>query len=321
MGSDLIHKRCLEDNERYADLINGLLFGGRQEVHPEDLQELDSPASGSKNRDIVKKVGHGTKFAVIGMENQEKVHYAMPFRSMMYDAQEYDRQVREMRKKVRSIRKEQEKLTEAEYLSGFRKTDKLMPCITMVLYYGDDWDGPMDLMDILDLSDLPPELKKYVNNYPMHLFLVRNFTEKDTEVFRTDLKLIFDFIRLSENGDELRSLVENNPKYQEMDEDAYDMMIQYTNSKELIVRKEEYRKGEKLDVCKAIRDLMEDAELAGVERGRTEGLEVGRSEGRAEGESRMQSLISKMVEAGETDKLAQLTDKEFYQEMLRKYGL
>ena len=47
----------------------------------------------------------------------------------------------------------------------------------------------------------------------------------------------------------------------------------------------------------------------------------GVAEGRAEETSRMQTLISKMTEAGETEKLAMLADKAFYEEMLRKYGL
>ena len=323
MGNDLIHKRCLGDNVRYADLINGLLFRGRQEICPEDLQELDSPASDLKERDIVKKVGCGTKFAVIGVENQEKVHYAMPFRSMLYDAQEYDRQVRRIRKEVRKNRKkkveitEVEKLTEAEYLSGFRKRDKLMPCITLVLYYGDEWDGPRELADILDLSDLPPELRKYVNNYPLHLFSVKDFTDKDTEVFKSDLKLIFDFIRCSKDKNKLIKLVEGNSEYREMDEDAYDMVMLYTNTKELMAKKADYKKGEKLDMCEAIRGLMEDAQQIGME----QGIELGRSEGYIQGGTEMLILVQKMIENGEAEKVAMLSDKKVYEEMLRKYEL
>ena len=68
MGKDLIHKQCLGNKERYADLLNGLLFGGRQEVHPDDLQEPDSPTVGAKQRDIVKKLAYGAQFAMVGVE-------------------------------------------------------------------------------------------------------------------------------------------------------------------------------------------------------------------------------------------------------------
>jgi len=46
-----------------------------------------------------------------------------------------------------------------------------------------------------------------------------------------------------------------------------------------------------------------------------------RREGRTENEARMLTLIAKMTEAGEADKLSQLTDKTFLQEMYHKYGL
>lgn len=42
MEQDLLLKRYLSDNERYADLLNGFAFGGRQIVKASDLTELDS---------------------------------------------------------------------------------------------------------------------------------------------------------------------------------------------------------------------------------------------------------------------------------------
>ena len=32
-------------------------------------------------------------------------------------------------------------LSPGEFLSGFRKTDRLHPCITLVLFWGEKWDG------------------------------------------------------------------------------------------------------------------------------------------------------------------------------------
>ena len=44
-------------------------------------------------------------------------------------------------------------------------------------------------------------------------------------------------------------------------------------------------------------------------------------QGRVQAENRMQTLIAKMTEAGDVDKLVQLSDKIFLEEMYRKYGL
>ena len=42
MDKDLAVKECLSVDERYADLVNGLLLGGKQRIKSSDLQELDS---------------------------------------------------------------------------------------------------------------------------------------------------------------------------------------------------------------------------------------------------------------------------------------
>ena len=97
---------------------------------------------------------------------------------------------------------------------------------------------------------------------------------EDTDVFKTDVKQVFDFIRCSRNKDKLRELVKNDPVYQTMEEEAFDVIIHYTNASELIGKKEDYRKEGSFDMCKAIQDLIED--------GKTEGRAAGRAEGRAE---------------------------------------
>jgi len=39
---DLVTNMCLSDTERYADLINAIIFEGEQKLHSEELQEIDS---------------------------------------------------------------------------------------------------------------------------------------------------------------------------------------------------------------------------------------------------------------------------------------
>lgn len=83
MEKDLEIGRCLSDDKRYADLINGLLFSGEQRIQESDLQEVDSRSflkrwSRKKSeryrplrRDLIKKSAFGVNFALIGVENQE----------------------------------------------------------------------------------------------------------------------------------------------------------------------------------------------------------------------------------------------------------
>lgn len=273
MLKDLTTKRCLSDNERYADLINGIVFGGRQLLHSQDLTDQDSQAimkRGKENRkksyrlryhDLVKKAAFGVNFAVISLEDQDKVHYLMPLRNMAYEAAEYDRQAEIIRRQVQKL----PNISEEEFLSGFLKESRLWPCITFVLYFGEKWDGSRDLYSILDMRDIPEELQAYVNNYPIHVIEVCRL--ENTNVFRTDLKQIFDFIRFSKEKEKLIALVQREPAYQEMDEAAYDMVAEYADVEGLIEMKKYHERDGKVNMCKALEDMRMEALEEGLGQG------------------------------------------------------
>jgi len=271
MEHNTIVNRYLSDNERYADLINGCEFGGEQIIVAGDLTDIDSQVNASqegnsgkksnnwkmkprktKYRDLIRKLAFGVNFMVVGIENQEEVHYLMPLRTMEYDAREYCRQAAIIRKKSRN-RKE---LSTGEFLSGFTKEDKLYPCVTLVLYYGDEWDGCRNLHELLDFTDIPERLKPLVNDYRIHLIEIKKI--QDTGVFRTDLKQVFDFIRYSKDKNKLRELIETDTAYRKLDEDAYDMIALYTKSKELLEIKNKNTEGDEVNMCQAIKEMLED---------------------------------------------------------------
>lgn len=78
-------------------------------------------------------------FVLLANESQDKIHYAMPQKVMLYDGMDYEEQIRnlwkqrmECQKQARRIGKPLEHLTAAEYLSRFRKNDRLIPIISLV---------------------------------------------------------------------------------------------------------------------------------------------------------------------------------------------
>ena len=73
---------------------------------------------------------------------------------------------------------------------------------------------------------------------------------------------------------QLLELVENDEYYSKMDEDAFEVVTKYTNSKELVQVRNYTIEGGKNDVCKAIQDLMADSKEKGREEGREEGREL-----------------------------------------------
>lgn len=274
MEEDVLSKEFYSVEERYADLINGIGFQGRQIVKKEDLSELDTQTGiwkmnfGRKkrkrrirNKDLIRKAAFGVNFAVVGIENQEYIDYALPLRNMSYDVGEYERQASKIRKKVR---KGERKLTKGEYLYGFAKDSKLHPVITFILYYGkEEWDGAKDLHGMIDFEGIPEEMKELVQNFNIHVVEVRKL--KDTSIFQTDVRQVFDVIRFSEEPDKLKELVTENSAYQNMEEDAYDMIAAYTHVEELISMKDFHRKkGGKVDMCGAIAGLIEEGKLEGI---------------------------------------------------------
>ena len=270
MKKDVSWKTYFQDNCRYADIVNGLGCGGRQFVKPEDLQEIDTASKG-KARDLLRKTAFGLNFAIIGIENQNEVDYKFPLRNLHYEVNQYENQAAKIYKEVRMSKEE---LESGEYLYGFRKDNKLYPVLTFVLYSGKEpWDGPVCLHDILDFKDIPEELARMVADYSINLIDIRRL--KDTSMFQTDVRHVFDFIRCAEDKKALYELVDKEPYFKNVEDDVFDVVSLYANSKELANMKECKNEGGKWDVCQGIKDLMADSRAEGKEEGREEGREEG----------------------------------------------
>lgn len=274
MKKDFISSAFFSDNERYADIINGIGCNGIPFVKGEDLQETDTKVlfgrdrrfgrrrkkRTEKYRDLMRKTAFGMNFAMIGIENQEEIDYALVLRIMCYDAGEYERQAAEIRRK---IRKNSSGLSSGEYLYGFRKDSRLFPTTTFVLYYGEEeWDGARDLYGLLDFSGIPKDLKEKISNYQIHIIEVRKL--KDTSMFQTDVKQVFDFIRFSRDKQKIQELLDRDKAYQLLDEEAYDMVAAYVGEEEaMFKRKEKYKEGGKVNMCQGLREWLADERAEG----------------------------------------------------------
>ena len=180
-------KNYWNGNEKFADLFNAVLFGGSQIIRADELENEDTEASAvlahrnhmqgirvaRDNIKIMKKsTAYGVRLVLLGLESQELIHYAMPLRVMGYDyaiyKKQYDNNARQYKKQ--SVQQAVE-LDEHEFLSKMKKTDRLMPVVTIVIYYGEKvWDAATSLHGILNI---PTELTPYVNDYRMLLVEAR----------------------------------------------------------------------------------------------------------------------------------------------------
>ena len=165
---DIILKNFWKNNERFADIFNAYLFQGEQIIKSEDLTEADTDISSlikfnghaetlGKVFDVVKKSANGVDYVILGLENQSKIHYAMPLRHMIGDAFSYLKEYKELEAKNKKYKNYK---TKHEFLSKFQKTDRLHPIVTICIYYGEDeWDGPRSLIDMLDIPEEFESLK------------------------------------------------------------------------------------------------------------------------------------------------------------------
>lgn len=177
-------------------------------------------------------------------------------------------------------------------LSGFSKRDRLIPTITIVVYFGKEpWDGPVSLKEMMDMEGLPLELQELVEDYHIHLLEVRKVGE--LEYFRTDLKYVFGFLQNEHSKATLKDYVkENSEAFENLSEDAYDMISVMSHSSELLEYKQEYENNKGgSNMCQAILEMIED--------GRQEGIQEG-----------IRALVESCQEFGIEKNLAQLKVKE-----------
>ena len=135
-------------NDVFSDIVNVLLFQGRQVLAPNELED-QAPRSYYKTdgrlheieRDVAKRWKNGNiRVACIGFENQTASDPDMPLRVMGYDGAEYRAQ-----------------------LLGENGSGDRYPVVTLVLYFGHEkpWNGPLSLKERLNI---PQEFEPYVIN-------------------------------------------------------------------------------------------------------------------------------------------------------------
>lgn len=178
---DIVLKAYWNRNAEFADLFNALLYDGNPVIQEMELEERDTESSivlqtesNSKTeqttRDLFKVVmtAENTQYVLLGIENQQNIHYAMALRDLEYCTYSYIKQY----EKIKERYPRKKGLCGNEFLSHMKKTDKLIPVITVVIYYGDEeWDGAKSLYGMMDI---PEEEKPFVNDYKMNLIEVRN---------------------------------------------------------------------------------------------------------------------------------------------------
>lgn len=226
----------LSDNEIFADLFNGSMFGGNQIIRPDMLAQenekkiLRAGKEGGRHiilrriRDVQKLslLGEGCLAVILAAEGQRTVHYAMPVRCMLYDGIDYTGQVERITKK----RKE----------------------------------------DLHDMLDIPPELEPWtecIQDYRINLVCSQTVNSFH---FKTGLREVFELLPLLKDKEGMKKfLAIKKEEFMHLDAKKGWLVSRFLSVPALKELKEN-EKGE-VDMCTAIEEMMEEREELGIERG------------------------------------------------------
>lgn len=272
-NTNVVTKKYMQNNARFADVCNFYLFDGKQIIKPEDLMEKDvteltvpkklkNAAAVEKIRDILKgccvKTAKGVTYLVIGIENQADTHYAMVVRNMLYDALNYSSQVEAYAKEHR----QKKDISGAEFLSGFAKNDMLHPVVTLTIFwnYG-KWNGARSLHEMFRVQD--KSILDYVSDYKLNLIVPEEI--KDFEKFKTEMGPVLEFISDASDGKRLeKALMEKEERWSVLGMEEINLLNVCLDTN--LNLNQDAEEGVKINVCKGIEEYGEIREARGEAR-------------------------------------------------------
>lgn len=261
--------------KRLADFFNVIVYEGQQVILPQNLADIQKcyqeslpdrygrKKASRREHDAAKLLCRNGHLILLAVENQDQFNYCMPLRCAEYDLADLGRQLRRLKK----FYKENKELKGAEYLSGMKATDRLIPSITIVLYHGKGkWAAATHLNELLDLEGMDAPLCRFLENYHIH---VVNLTDLDETKFKTDLREVIGIAKCRGDKEALQRYCEDHAdRLRNLDEDTYDLICSLLNLKSLILCKEDYynNQTEDINMCKAMEDWAKEEQEKGEEK-------------------------------------------------------
>ncbi len=280
-------------NENFAELFNRTMSDFDQ-LRPEDLSEEDikeaaylriTKADGGtalvQYRDVVKSARNGRIFAILGIEQQSEVDYAMPFRVLELDFVNYARQVQIIRERhEREWRDEKGnmhipgRVSTGEYLGRFLKEDRILCCTTLVVYWGEQpWDGP------LRLSDLFYGNRNSAHSVQLNMKLldVCRMTDEEICSYAGELRTVFGFRKYADDRKQLDRFIAANPgHFSNVSKTAVNALAELTHSPQLqgILTPQYRTKKGGFNMCKGLDGMIQE----GIQKGMKKGILTGKKE-------------------------------------------
>ena len=247
-----ITQKVLENyNDVFADILNVLLFNGRDVVEestltdalPMSMLKIDGRVR-SQERDIAKYWRKSKiNVALFGLENQTTPNKLMPLRVLGYDGAEYVKQSRK------------ENIDKAKY-----------PVITLVLYLGyeKEWKYPKTLFEVLDIDE---DIKPYVNDFKINLFEIAYLDKEKINLFKSDFRILADYLYQMRIN---RDYIADETTIEHVEE-LLTLMSAMTGDNRFEETINDLKGKEKINMC----EVLDRVEARGIEKGIEQGIEQG----------------------------------------------
>ena len=316
-----------KDKGRVADLLNGVIFQGRQIIAAENLQ-YENPVihNISKRGNKISSVENTVDFSVmvsveklkflLMVQIQTLEHYAMPIRIFHEKGTDYYNQWKGIHKKHKECK---DLKPGAEFLSGMKKCDCIYPVLHITIYLGQKcWQAAKKMDELTRVKDFPEELQKLFAEKPLLLFEVYHF--KNIEWFQTDLQQLCGFLQRTDDKAALQKYVEEHEKvFSQLEEDTYDLLAAMSGIRTMKLIKKDVENAEGgFDMCKAFDDMMRDSRREGKLEGEQHGLRMGVEKG----QEQMGKLNQKLISAGRiNDLLLASGDRKYREKLMGEFGI
>ena len=199
---DIAEKTFIALDDVFADIVNGLLFEGKQIIMANSLEDItltsqykaDEEILHEQERDTYKLWrGHGVNLILIGMENQTKPDKDMPFRVIGYDGAAYRTQ----------LLKTEERIIKGKVRQVVKK--ERYPVVTLVLYFGQKrWRYSKSLKEsfypALPNDEVTQVLQQYISDYKINVFEISYLKPEQVKLFRSDFRIVADYFVNSKNN-------------------------------------------------------------------------------------------------------------------------
>ncbi len=308
MGAKDITEKILADfNDVFADIINGVLFDGKQVVSEHALENVKDRSQYKFNnkiheqeRDLAKRwIPYKICFALYGLEHETGAEPYMPMRIIGYDGAAYRGQ-----------------LTKRE------RDRPNFPVITIVLYFGTKhWDQPRTLYECMNIQE---NLKPFVSDYKINVVEVA-FLDDKLDNFHSDFRIIAEyFVNKRRN-------IEYTPSAQEIQHvDEFLKLLQALTGDDRyfdvlnLLQKEAKKEG--VNMCEIL-DKVENRGIAiGEKRGEIRGEKRGEIRGEKRGREEMADEINQLnailLKQNRMDDLIRtLTDRNYQRQLMAEFGI